>query len=306
MSEELGYAPHPIARSMSTGQTGVLGLLTPQPIPEMMRNPFLSELLEGIGEVCTTAGYSLMIVPPLEGSVRRAVVNALADGFLTLGLELSKPTMLVLQQRGVPFVMVDSEPIDSICAVNVDDEAGAYQAMRYILSLGHKEILLLGLRSGKQGRFQEYAGTLRHRMDGYQAALDEVGLALDGKQVCLIELANTLEAGESAFGKVWQSAWHPTAIVAMSDILAIGVMKAARESGLEIPKDLSVIGFDDIPQSALVCPALSTIKQPVRAKGKLAVDLLLSHMEEKAQPEHHVLPVSLIVRNSVAPPTARD
>jgi alanine racemase len=258
-----------------------------------------------MGEVCTTAGYSLMIVPPLEGSVRRAVVNAAADGFLTLGLELSKPTMLVLQQRGVPFVMVDSEPIESICAVNVDDEAGAYQAMQHVLSFGHKEVLILGLRSGKEGRFQEYAGTLRHRMDGYQAALDEVGLALDGKQVRLTELANTLKAGESAFAKVWQSAWRPTAIVAMSDILAIGAMKAARESGLDIPKDLSVIGFDGIPQGTLVCPALSTVEQPIRAKGKLAADLLLSHMEEKAQTEHHVLPIKLTVRDSVAPPSKK-
>jgi DNA-binding LacI/PurR family transcriptional regulator len=108
-----------------------------------------------------------MIVPPLEGSVRRAISVAAVDGFLTLGLELFKSTMMVLSQREVPFVMVDGDPIEGVPAVNVDDVSGAYAIMNYVLQTGHRDVAILGIRSGKDGRYQEYTGTLRRRMEGY-------------------------------------------------------------------------------------------------------------------------------------------
>src|SRR3972149_3525947 len=125
IAHEMGYAPNPLARNLSTGKTGAIGLLVPQPIPEIIRNPFMPEFIEGIGEVCTHMGLSLMLVPPLKGSMERAIVNAAVDGFLTLGLEESKSTMVVLRQRGVPFVTVDSDPIEGVPAINIDDEGGA-------------------------------------------------------------------------------------------------------------------------------------------------------------------------------------
>jgi hypothetical protein len=102
IAEEMGYTPDPVARNLITGKTGTIGLLVPQPIPEIIRNPFTPEFIEGIGEVCTLEGLSLLLVPPLKGSMQRAIGNAAVDGFLTLGLEESKSTMVVLRQRGVP------------------------------------------------------------------------------------------------------------------------------------------------------------------------------------------------------------
>ncbi len=121
IAAEMGYTPDPVARTLSTGKTGTIGILVPQPIPEIIRNPFMPEFLEGVGEICTEASLSLMIVPPIKGSMQRAISNAAVDGFLTLGLEEHKDTMMVLRQRGVPYVTVDSDPIEGVPAVNVVD-----------------------------------------------------------------------------------------------------------------------------------------------------------------------------------------
>jgi alanine racemase len=287
---------------MRSRRTGTIGVLVPQPIPEIMRNPFIPEFLEGVGEVCTKASLSLMIVPPLKGSIRRAIVNAAVDGFLTLGLEEFKATMVVLRQRGVPFVTVDSDPIEGLPAVNVDDEGGAKAAMTHVLSMGHRDIAILAIRSGKQCHYHEYAGTLRSRMKGYLAAMADFGLTLDSRRIRLVECVCTAKGGQSGLRKVWKVRWRPTAIVAMSDIIAIGAMNAAHEAGVRVPDDLSIVGFDDIPSAALANLPLTTISQPRKKKGKLATELLLNYIEGKLDPTHHVLPTKLVVRKSVCPP----
>jgi len=299
VAEELGYIPNPIARSMSTGHTGVIGILVPQPITEIIRNPFLSEFLVGVGEACMVSGYNFMLVPPLEGSVQRAVGRAVVDGFLIIGLEVYKSAVMVLKQRGVPFVLVDGDPVDEVSVVNVDDEGGAYQAMKYILTAGHRRIAIFSIRSGHNGRFHEYTGTLKRRMTGYLKALQEFGLEMDGSQVFLRECASTINGGQHGFQKIWKRKHPPTAIVAMSDIIAIGVINAAYEMHARVPDDVSVVGFDDIPFSRIVTPPLTTISQPLCEKGKLATETLIKHIGGKETVEHHNLPTHLVGRQSV-------
>ncbi|GAP12490.1 transcriptional regulator, LacI family [Longilinea arvoryzae] len=306
IAEEMGYSPDPVARSMSTGRTGTIGLLLPQPLPEIVRNPYFPEFLEGIGEVCTHSGLSLMLVPPLKGSMRRAIVNAAVDGFLTLGLEESKATMVVLRQRGVPFVTVDSDPIEGVPAINVDDAGGACQAMQHVLALGHRQIAILAIRSGKQGHYREYVGTLGARMHGYLQALEEYGLTINGRSVRLLECASTEEGGMESFQTLWKSRHHPTAIIAMSDIIAIGVIKAAASAGQQVPRDLSVVGFDDITLASLIHPALTTVAQPSREKGEMATRELVKLIESNSQPIHQVLPTRLVERSSVCPPPKNE
>jgi alanine racemase len=302
IAEELGYTPDPVARSMSIGKTGTIGLLLPQPIPEIIRNPSMPEFIEGIGEVCNEASLSLMLVPPLKGSIQRAIVNAAVDGFITLGLEEYKATMVVLRQRGVPYVTVDSDPIEGAPAVNIDDEAGACNIMRQVLQAGHRRITIMAIRSGKLGHYEEYAGTLRHRIDGYLAALAEYGLAIDGHDVRLIECPSTEKGGETGLQAIWKNRRHPTAVVAMSDIIAIGVMKAAHARGIKIPEELSIVGFDDIPLAGLIHPALTTVSQPLNRKGSLAAELLVRTINGVTDPVHHLLPTRLVIRDSIASP----
>lgn len=302
VAEEIGYIPDPVARSMNTGRTGTLGVLVPQPLPEIIRNPFLAEFLEGVGEVCTKVGFSLMIVPPLEGSIKRAITNAAVDGFLALGLEPFKAAMVVLQKRGVPYVMVDGDPVEGIPSVNVDDETGAHAAMAYVLNQEHRDIVLMGIRSGKGGRYWEYAGTLRRRVRGYLAALSQAGLEMDGRRIRLIELPSTPRGGRSGFRQIWKGEHRPTAIVTMSDILAVGAMAEAREAGVRVPEDVSVIGFDDIPLASWIYPRLTTVHQPLCQKGKLSADVLMKLIEGEQQPVHHMLKTRLIVRETVCVP----
>lgn len=304
VAEEIGYIPNPIARSMSTGRTGTLGILVPQPFTEIIRNAFLYQFLEGVADICTASGYSMMIVPPFEGSVKRAIGTAAVDGFLTLGLELFKSTMVVLSQRGVPFVMIDGDPIENIPAVNITDERGAYDAMTYILKAGHRDIAILGIRSGKDGQYQEYVGTLHRRMEGYLSAMKKYRLALDQNKIKLIECSCTINGGQNGFRQLWEDKDHPTAIVAMSDVIAIGAIDAAKQSGVKVPEELSVIGFDDLSISRLITPALTTIAQPLQEKGKIAAELLVNCIENQteAQQKHVVLKTKLVVRDTVGIP----
>jgi alanine racemase len=300
IADELGFVPNPVARSMSTGRTGTIGVLVPQPLPEVFRNPFLPAFLEGVGEVCTKARLSLMLAPPIEGSMRRAIDNAAVDGFLTLGLEEFKSTMVVLRQRSVPYVTVDSDPIEGAPAVNIDDAGGACAVMQHVLAAGHREIAIIAIRSGKQANYREYVGTLRNRVNGYLAALSQVGAAIDGRRVRLLEAPSTEQGGREAMAKILKVARRPTAVVAMSDIIAIGAMREAIERGLRLPADLSFAGFDDIPLSAWVTPPLTTVAQPARKKGQLAAELLLQLLQgQEETSSHHLLPAQLVVRSSV-------
>src|SRR5690606_38208783 len=200
----------------------------------------LLTVIEGVGDVCHESGMPLMRIPPLIGILRRAIVRAAVDGFLTLGLETFRGTMVVLQQRGVPFVMVDSDPTPDIPCVNIDDEAGAYAAMSYALQRGHRDIAIFGIRSGHHGDYHKYAGTLQRRVEGYSRALAKYGLSLESPGLQLHECECDAAGGYEGLHALWQSRRHPTAILAMADVIAIGVMQAARELGLHIPDDLSL------------------------------------------------------------------
>ena len=219
-------------------------------------------------------------------------------GLSPLGLEEYKATMVVLRQRGVPFVTVDSDPIEGVAAVNIDDESGAKKAMLHVLEQGHREIRILAIRSGKEGRYEEYHGTLHYRMNGYLSALAEYGLEFDKKFIRLQESICTEAGGAESFKIVWRSRSRPTAIVAMSDIIAIGVLNAAREMGVQ-PQELSVVGFDDIPLAASVYPPLTTVSQPHCKKGQFAAELLLNTINGEADTNHYVFPTELVERQSV-------
>ena len=171
--------------------------------------------------------------------------------------------------------------------------------MQHVLEAGHRQITILGIRSGKLGHYEEYAGTLRHRIDGYLSALSQVGMRIDGRNVRLIECPSTEKGGEVGFQHAWKGRHRPTAIVAMSDIIAIGAMKAAQEIGVKIPEELSIVGFDDLPIAPLVNPPLTTVAQPLTEKGRLAGELLMKYIHGHLDPTHHLLPTRLVIRKSV-------
>lgn len=295
---DLGYIPNPVARSLTSKRTGNIGVLFPQPLPDMLANPYTTELLCGIGRACGRGGYNLLLVSPVLGNMRHAVSGAVVDGFLTIGLEHHKPTIELLDQRGVPYITVDSEAVSDIVSVNIDDAQGAYLAMRHVLERGHRRITILGIESGKHGRYATYVGTLRERIFGYRTALKEFGLDIDGQQVKLLECACMLEGGKSGFIRCW--AERPTAIVAMADIIAVGALESAIAAGVSVPETLSIIGFDDLPMASLTNPPLTTIHQPIAEKGEHAASQLLGILKGQTPTSHPHFSVNLVERASVA------
>lgn len=298
IAERLGYSPDPIARSMTTKRTNTLGVLMPQDLALVLGNPFYSEFLRGVGRVCDDVGMTLLLVPPLQGSRLKAIPQAVADGFIVIGLELDRDEVQQLWRRNKPFVIVDGDAPEGVASVNVDDRSGAYQAMAYVLACGHRQIAIVAIESGK-ARWTEYTGTLGARMAGYQAALMEHGLALDALSVQIVESASTRAGGQAAFQRVWQVATRPTALVTMSDVIALGIMDAAAAAGVVLPDDLSVVGFDDLPEAQHTRPQLTTVRQPTEEKGRLAATLLVEAIVEREQIQHVVLPTELVVRQSV-------
>jgi len=298
MATELGYTRDPIARMLSTRQTNSLGLLLPQELPRALANPYYAQFMRGIGQICHREGLTLLLVPPLRGSMLKAMPYAAVDGFIVCGLEIDRGEVEALRQRGVPFVLVDSETARGIPSIEIDDQGGARALMEHILRQGHRRIALLPFESGAGGDIGAYHGPLARRMAGYREALATAGLSLDDPRITIQEVICTRQDAYNAFGALWERAERPTAIVALSDIIAIGVLDAARDMGVRVPEEISVAGFDDQPEACWVRPTLTTVHQPIEAKGRLAAEMLVAALRDEDRPNQQILHTTLMVRES--------
>jgi DNA-binding LacI/PurR family transcriptional regulator len=302
IAEEMGYKPDPLARSFQNKRTGSIGLLVPQSIMHVMVNPFFHYLIEGIGLSLEEGGQSLLLVPPYKGSTTEAIANAVVDGFLTVGLETYHEGMKALLQRQIPFVMIDSDPEPGIPCVNIDDKRGAYESMKFLLESGHREIAIVAFFNPAEGDYKLYRGVLQRRINSYQQALAEFGLTMESPGISLHETEITKNAGRQLLKKLYESGSMPSAIISMSDTVALGILEACEQYNISVPGDLSVVGFDDIPLSLYARPALTTVHQPIIEKGKLAAQLLLNLLSgEKIEQEHYYLSTNLVKRDSVGP-----
>ena len=138
VAHDLGYTPHPAARALSMRRSGTIGVLIPQRLSAVFANPFVSELIQGLGELCEEHDLTLLLVPPLDGSLEGAIRQASVDGFISLGLSRHDRALEVLDAIGIPTVLVDSEDSAEHPVVNVDDRGGAEAAARHVLELGHR------------------------------------------------------------------------------------------------------------------------------------------------------------------------
>jgi alanine racemase len=294
-ARELGYAANPHARALHSQRVGVLGVLFPQPIATVFANPFFSSFLEGIGSVTDEQGIGLLTVTPLRGSLEHAIASAPVDGFVIIGLDERHSEVAPLRKRGVPFVIVDGDS-QTASSVNVDDESGAYGAADLLLDRGHREVLVLTFETPQEHLDDPRYGVGGRRLRGYRRAFAERSLRM--RNDWLIPTQVTLNGGDEAFTSAWAEGARPTAVLAVSDIIALGALRAARRLGVRVPLDLEVIGFDDIPLAAASQPPLSTVHQPIAEKGRVAIRLLIRELDEGAPRERIVLPTELILRET--------
>lgn len=294
---ELNYAPNTLARMLKAGQSHSLGVLLPQNLARVLENPYYARFLTGVGQVCDEQGYTMLLTPPLRDSMLKAIPYAAVDGFVVCGLEHDRGEVAELKRHGIPFVLVDSSPREDVSSVDVDDEAGAFEAMQHVLDLGHRRIAVLSLDPGPEVAERGYRGPLARRMAGMERALESAGLQLG--DISLVEVPVTRMDGFRATKKIMAQD-PPTAIVAMSDILAFGALDALHDLNLSVPGDVTVTGYDDLPESSWMRPRLTTVRQAITTKGRTAADLLFSAIRGEDQHPHQLLGTHLIVRDSTA------
>ncbi|GAA1968144.1 LacI family DNA-binding transcriptional regulator [Catenulispora subtropica] len=203
-----------------------------------------------------------------------------------------------LKTRGIPFVVLDpaDDPPDDVPFVGATDWRGGQTAVRHLIELGHRRIAVISASGDSPGRA---------RLAGFYTAMQAAGIAPDLKLV--LEAALTREAGHAAAVDLLARADRPTAVFASNDLQALGVYRAAREAGLRIPDDLSVVGFDDLPVGAWVEPPLTTMRRPLAEMAAAAAEMALALARGEELGQRGVeMATTLTVRDSTAPPRTAD
>jgi len=197
-------------------------------------------------------------------------------------------------------VVVDSTALPDEPGIEVDDEGGARLAAQHLVELGHREFLVIGIEPPSASASMEPTGVTAKRLNGFRAVLSAAGIVLP--ETSLVVGPASMEGGIDAFRRAWAAGVRPTAVLAMSDAMAIGAMRAARELGLRVPADVSIVGFDDVDVAKYTDPPLTTVHQPIRRKGEEAVRLLLGggRQRDDGQTAQERLDTRLVIRGSTA------
>jgi DNA-binding LacI/PurR family transcriptional regulator len=301
---ELRYAgPDPLASSLRRGRTGALGVLFTESLAFAFADPAAVLFLQGVagaGQRADTA-LTLLPVPPAFDPALAAIRNSVVDGVIVYSLPDGHPALQAVAERRLPTVLVDMPPAAGSASLLIDDEGGAYAVAAHVLARGHRRVGLLADRlaaddvrgfADERRRAGMTFPVSRWRLAGYERALREHRMGA----VPLYEAAgNTVQDGATGARELLALEPRPTAILAMTDQLARGVLLAAAEAGLAVPGELAVAGFDDLPEAALTAPPLTTVHQDHVGKGAKAAQLLLDGV---VPPKPVILRTRLVVRES--------
>jgi DNA-binding LacI/PurR family transcriptional regulator len=305
-ARELGYAgPDALARGLRQGRTGALGVLYDTPPDWIFRNPSTIAFLQGLSGATGRAFMGVLLVPapwPADADTM-PLHSAPVDGFVVFSVaDDDRQIPVALSRR--PTVIVDQPELPGVPFVGIDDRGAAALAAQHLLDLGHLRIAILafalardgvsGLARPERQHRATYAVT-RARLAGYRQALTNAGIPWD--QVPVVECHSPQDTQLGVHALLSERP-RPTALLATSDAIAIGAIRAATEAGIHIPHDLSVVGFDDSPAAHQSDPPLTTVRQPHLEKGRRAGELLLQLLEGETHTRHDLLPTELVVRGS--------
>jgi DNA-binding LacI/PurR family transcriptional regulator len=311
----LGYqGPDPVGRSLRRRRTDVVGVLYSNPLSYAFDDPAAVSFLGGLSSVTEEADLGLLLVPAAGGGTsgerdHRAAAQAAVDGFVIYSMSDEEPLLEAALERRLPAVVVDQPRKEGVPFVGVDDEGAARTAAEHLLDLGHERfaIVSFGLSpdghegmadSDRQERTAFHVSRMRLR--GYRAALEEAGLSWSEVPVYECQ-GSAKELGYRAVEALFRSQQEPTAILALSDQLALGAMEWMTERRISVPQDVSVVGFDNIPAAASADPPLTTIHQDHAAKGRMAGRMLVAQLHEEGLPSAGQLATNLVVRGSTSP-----
>jgi LacI family transcriptional regulator len=290
--ESLNYQPSSLARSLRRKETLTIGVLIPQ-----LDHPFFSTLCFAIEKSLFAKGYRALICSAEEDRDKEhayieMLVRQRVDGVIIVPTGHSIENIRMLLSQRVPIIMVDRDmPEVDVSKVLTDNRHGGYVGTRYLLEQGHRNIGVIGTPS--------YSEPMHDRIRGVRAALNEYNI--DARPDLMVTgTVQQFEMGYNTTRQFFQQPDPPSAIFALTDVIAIGVMHAAARAGLKLPGDLSIMGFDDIPMASYVIPTLTTVAQPIYEMGETAAELMLRHIQQKIPAETRNLKTTLHTRESTA------
>lgn len=306
----LGYSgPDPKGRLLRAGKFNAIGVVPAGAygISVAFGNAYMRDFMVGVAAACDAHGASLTLVSGVDEDKVRGIKNALVDGFILYRLE--DVELLEAKRRRLPFVVVDEEGDAETRSVRIDDREGARMAARHLVALGHRRFAIFSvLRDRRETPVFRPPGEADHRLTGsyphdrnrlagYADILADAGISL--AEVPIVESRpDTPALAAAGAAMLLDRAPEATAVLAASDALALALLKEARRRGISVPGELSVVGFDDVPDAAIADPPLTTVVQPSAEKGRRAAEMLFAG----GPPRHEVLPLTFIVRGSTAPP----
>jgi LacI family transcriptional regulator len=301
LAEELDYTPQAAARTLVTQRSHIIGVIleTGEGHPDV-QHPFFHEVLAGLKERVGAAGFDLLLFAsehPGNGFGAHTYLKRArhhhVDGVVLMGVDTESVEVSRLSRSELPCVGVDLELDGPLASYVISDNiGGAAQAVRHLHELGHRRIATItGLMDRRPGI---------DRLRGYRDELKELGLAFRDEYVAYGDFY--VESGRAAMAQLLALDEPPTAVFAASDLMAIGAISAAREAGVRVPDDLSVVGFDDIQLAPQVQPPLTTVRQDKAGLGRAAGEALLARVDLQPDPPvATVLPIALVVRGSTGP-----
>ena len=296
-AESLDYRPNLSARQLATNRTFLVGMLYDSPDPEN-ENDYITTVQSGSLQACRKNGYHLLISPHRADApdLNREVIglSRQVDGLIVLQpfSDLQELSELLLD-NGIPCVRISQQPFEGFPWISVGDADAAFDMTEYLQQLGHRRI---GFIVGHPDHGQSH-----DRLAGYRRALEKYGIDFDDDLVKQGRFDH--ESGWSCARSLLSSTPRPTAIFASNDSMAMGVLLAAHEMGLDVPRQLSVAGFDDSPLARHAWPPLTTVRQPIAECARLATEELLKRLQGRTDGDpNHCLRAELVRRASTASP----
>jgi DNA-binding LacI/PurR family transcriptional regulator len=314
-ADELGYVgPDPAARALARGSTGVVGIVFTSTIATAFADEVSTEFLGAITEGLVGSGLSLTLLSNEGAGGHIPARDVPMDATLVYSCDPHSPAIDWLTRRRIPLVHVDQIPVPDIPSINVEDRLGARQAAQHLIDLGHRHIGIVAVRRagphGVQQRFPRASESyvIGQRLLGWRDPLSAAGV----RPVVVCQPQSLQDDGYRALDMLLGVDPGITGVLCFSDTVAHGVMLAAQDRGMTLPTDLSIVGFDDNPLAVRLRPALTTVRQDIAEKGRLAAAALVRAAaksqgpadvaRDAGSPTHVVLPTTLIIRESTARP----
>lgn len=294
IAEELNYSPNTLARGLVMNQSKTIGLLVSGMDRSSVKDNFTFEVLTGVNECISERGYDLVLFSTTTTKQREKTYSQLCrerrvDGAILSGIKIDDPYLKEVVESNIPCVLIDI-PIQSetVGYVTTDNVFGAKKAVRYLIEQGHKNIALIN------GHDQAFVS--KQRLKGYIEALEEANLSVNEKWIISGDFTEDIAQEKSL--ELLKQFQEITAIFCASDLMALGVLKSAKTLGIEVPSQLSVIGYDNILLASYTTPTLSTIAQNIIELGYQGSNLLIDMLEGKADARVCTLDTELIIRES--------